>query len=253
MNSAFYTPGAIAEAERPAVDRLHNALVAIFTVYKEFKAGLPTKLVMPDPSKDEFGSITAPIRAELLKLLLPRYLGSPPDLKANPDEGVQEFLQRVLADAVKKEDFLLAARARDTQMLLRDGKAPDWKENSEAALYVTAHNQELAGQYALAVTSYERALASGNSLIPPKVIGERLAKIKAEHPQEFEEGVTTFLTPRMPVMPPGFPYQNYGPQRPPGPPERPRPTPLPAIVVPAAPSPAGSQSPPTSPSPTAKL
>ena len=253
VTTAFNTPGVVAEAERAAVDRFHNALVEIFTVYQEFNAGLPTKLVIADPSKDEYGSLTAGIRAELMKLVLPRYLGAPPNVKANVDEGVQEFLQRVLAYAVRKEDFLLAARARDTQMLLRDGKTPDWKENSEAALYVTAHNQELAGQYALAVSSYERALASGTDLIPPKVIGERLAKIKADHPQEFAEGVTAFLTPRLPVMPPGFPYGSFGPQRPSGPPGGPGPTPPPALFVPAAsPGPAGSQSPGASPNPTAK-
>jgi hypothetical protein len=30
-------------------------------------------------------------------------------------------------------------------------------------------------------------------LVPPKLIGERLAKIEAEHPQQYEAGLAAFL------------------------------------------------------------
>jgi hypothetical protein len=230
-----------------------GAMTSLSNAFAEFKAGLTTKveIVASDPSRpDKFGPVLAPIRAQVLKLVLPRYLGLPATLAPKPEEGVHEFLDRVVDLAVKKSDFLLAAHTRDTQIILREGKMPEANQPSQAALYVTAHNQEVAGQYDLAVASYQHALASGTDLIPPNVIGDRLARIKAEHPKEFATGLEAFLTPRMPAIPPEL--MNYFPGGPPGPPRRPGPPQNPVMQVPAVspspftfPAPAPSSAPPS--------
>jgi hypothetical protein len=244
MTALFNTPNQIKGEERTALQQFIGAMTALANAYAEFKAGLTTKLeiVAADPSRpDKFGPVLAPIRAQVLKLVLPRYLSLPAALAPKPDESVHEFLDRVVDQALKKSDFLLAAHARETQIILREKKMPETLRPSQAALYVTAHNQEVAGQYDLAVTSYQRALASGTDLIPPKIIGDRLARIKAEHPKEFAAGLEAFLTPRLPAIPPEF--ANYFPSRPPGPPRRPDPPQHPVMQVPAAsPSPANSTS-----------
>ncbi|PYI94363.1 MAG: hypothetical protein DME97_02590 [Verrucomicrobia bacterium] len=229
MTALFNTPNQVKGEERTALQHFIGAMTSLSNAYAEFKAGLTTKLeiVASDPSRpDKFGPVLAPIRAQVLKLVLPRYLGLPPALAPKPDEGVQEFLDRV--------------------------KMPEINRPSQAALYVTAHNQEIAGQYDLAVASYQRALASGTDLIPPKVIGDRLARIKAEHPTEFAAGLEAFLTPRMPAIPPEF--MNYFPGGLPGPPRRPGPPQNPVMQVPAAspspftfPAPAPSSGPPSKP------
>ena len=260
MTALFNKPDHIRGEERSALQRFIASLTGLANAYHEFKAGLATKLeiVASVPSgPDKFAAVIAPVRAQIIKLVLPRYLGLPPTMTPKPDEGIHEFLDRVGQDAVKKGDFLLAARARETQITLRDGKAPEVRENSQAALYVAAHNQEIAGQYALAVASYQKALATGSDLVPPKIIGDRLARIKAAHPKEFETGMETFLTPRMPpeflktFLGPGFPpHGPHGPQGPPGP-RRPGPPQNAVLEVPpvkASPSP--SASPPSASTPS---
>ena len=119
-----------------------------------------------------------------------------------------------------------------------EGTHKDPNAKSQAELFVSANNQEIAGQYSLAVLSYEQALASGTDLVPPKIIGERLAAIKADHLQEFQQGLDLYLTPPTPRYPAGYPYppgypypQGY---RPGMPMERPTPPPIPVLPVPAA-------------------
>jgi hypothetical protein len=247
MTALYKTPNQVTGEERIALSNFIAAMSSLANSYAEFKAGLTTKIeiVATDHVRDQFGPVLVPIRAQILKLVLPRYLGLPPDFKPKPDEAVQEFLDRVIDDAVKKGDFLLAAQGRETQTVLRQGKVPDTKESSQAALFIAAHNQEVASQYALAVTSYQRALATGTDVIPPKIIGDRLAKIKAEHPQEFASGLDTFLTPRMPELPPGF-SEMYLPPNAQRSPHRPGPPQSTILQVPAPP--AASETPSPAPS-----
>ena len=251
-------PGRLSQTDRPEVQRLHQSVTALSNAYQEFMAGLPTRLdvMMPDDARyDQYIAITAPVRAQLIKLMLPRYLGLPAGFTAKPEEGTQEFLQRIISDALAKKDFVLAAHAREAQLLLRDGRNARTAENSQSSLFITARNQETAGQYSLAVTSYQRALAAGTDIVPAKLIGEHLARIKAEHPQEFQKGLDEYITPRMALPPPGYGFPNgffpghpHGAPGPPGrPPGPPAPSPPPALAIPAV-SPAASAVPSPSPS-----
>lgn len=245
-----------------SIDDLLKTLLPLDAAYKGFKAGLAVDIEIPSGNLDtsNLENELIPLRAELITLALPRYLGLPPESKAKPGEGAYDFLERIEAEAIANSDFLLAAQVRDTEHLLVEGKqfdpnarftpqpymavvnqqAATSDEKAQARLFVTAHNQDEAGQYALAVASYERALASGTDLVPPSLIGKQLAAIKSQHPDDFQHGLDLFF--QMPTnnrffgYPPGFPTQRRGMQ--------PVPTPAPALSVPvASPIPKSSASP----------
>jgi len=200
-----------------------EALRPLNCSYIEWKAGLPTHIEIASSSQNatSFPKLIVPIRAELIKLVLPRYLGLPSKTKPKPGESAYDFLNQITEEAISKNDYLLASRVREALMLL-DGASTNRNIQTQGALFVTAHNQETAGQYALAVKSYQQALASGTDLVPPKIIGERLDAIKSEHPQEFAQGLELFLSPPDPRFPPGF---GSG---------RPMQQPMPVLHIPAA-------------------
>jgi hypothetical protein len=56
-------------------------------------------------------------------------------------------------------------------------------------------NQEAAGQYALAVVSYQNALKVSDTTIPAKFIGARLAAIKKDHSEDYDDGMRTLTSP----------------------------------------------------------
>lgn len=51
------------------------------------------------------------------------------------------------------------------------------------------------------MVSYETALKYGADVVPAKHIGERLEKMKAAHPKEFEQGFQRFMAGLQPVPP----------------------------------------------------
>lgn len=204
-------PSRVSPEEMPGLQNTIKSITLLVRAFQEFQAGLPVvlELLLNDPARSEpLGALLSPVRGQLVKLVLGRYVGAPPELKIKPDEGAQEFLDRVIADAVSRADFMLATRARAAQQLLREGKTEVPKERTQAELFINGYNQERAGQFALAVTSYQKALSSGTEIVPPKAIGERLARIKTEYPTEFEEGLQAFLNPHFPTPPPGWVFPN---------------------------------------------
>ncbi len=222
-----------------------KVLADLEQTYREYQAGLSTKIdiIVPPPLHvyQPFQRLTASVRAQVLSLVLPRYLGLPEEVKVRSGEGPYPFLDRVAAEAAERGDYLMAAKAREAQQLLRDGSNRGGLDSSQAGQYIIGRNQESAGQYALAVANYEKALASASELIPAKAIGERLAAIKAEHPSEFQEGFNNYLAPPVPAYPanyPGaFPRGSAFSGRRPGYGEAPPPSPTPpSLAIPAAPA-----------------
>jgi hypothetical protein len=209
-----------------------TALTPLDRTYREDKAGLPTNLESFLTDARMCPNYVMPLRAQLLALVLPRYLGLPEDWKPKSDEGVHAFLDRIVTDAIAKRNYVLAARAREIQYSMKyNGRET---QASQAAVFIAAHNQEEAGQYALAVASYQRALAMGTDVVPPKAIGERLTAIQKEHPAEYQEGMQQFLAPPMPR--PFDPYRS--PYRPAVKPPNPPVFPVPALsATPLAPPP----------------
>jgi hypothetical protein len=78
-------------------------------------------------------------------------------------------------------------------------------------------NQEAAGQYVMAVASYEGALRSTSPFVPVKFIGAHLAAIQKDHPPDYAEGLEQPAVPMYgnpyarPIMP-GYPLYRTFPQ-----------------------------------------
>ena len=179
-----------------------NALVSIERTYREFKAGLPTKIeATPTQTPDRTSAAIMPLRVQLLLLVLPRYLNAPADLVPKSHETVQDYLKRVMDEARARADSALMTRARDVQRFFMSG-FNSFSTDMGTALMTAAKNQETAGQYMLAVISYQNALRNGGEAVPAKLIGEKLAALKAAHPQEYDEAMKNLLAPSRYDYPP---------------------------------------------------
>jgi hypothetical protein len=228
------------QAWRGDARSLIQALARLNNAYQEFNAGMATQIEVLRPSVNELPPLPNPVpevRSQILTLVLPRYLGLSPEVKAKPGEGPSGFLKRISAEAAARGDYQLAARADDTEAYLRYGESLH-ASDSQASLFITAQNQETAGQFVLAVDSYEKALALPFRVVPPKVIGERLAAIKAQHPHEFDQGMDFYRSPAAAMDPRSLmmmQQQRMMMGRPQQPPQRPY-----LSVPPATPSPAAT-------------
>ena len=168
-------------------------LVSIERTYREFQAGLPTKLeAWSTQTPDRTSPAVTPLKVQLLLLVLPRYLDVPADLNPQPRETVQAYLQRIVDQARARADSALMTRARDAQRFFATGYNP-FSIDMATTFMTAAKNQEAAGQYMLAVVSYQNVLRNGGEAAPAKLIGEKLAALKAAHPQEYDEGMKIFL------------------------------------------------------------
>ncbi len=181
-----------------------TTLTPLDRAYHEFKAGLPTNLEVFLMETRYSSNYSMLLRAQVIALVLPRYLGLPEETKPKPGEGLHTFLDRVATDALAKHNYVLAARARQFDYSMKYGSQE--MQGPQAASFIAAQNQEEAQQYAQAVASYQKTLAIGTDVVPVKVIGERLAAIHKEHPMEYQEGLQQFLVP---------PQRNFDPRRPP--------------------------------------
>ncbi|MGZ4966101.1 MAG: hypothetical protein ACXV97_02915 [Chthoniobacterales bacterium] len=178
------------------MDQAHNtinALTPIENAYRNFQAGLPTSLEAGLNQSDQGVVNLTPLRVELVFLMLPRYLGLSPDTKPKAGESVDAFIDRVAALARERGDIALLKRTHDAKRALSRGSHV-WNESGLMA-FVSGQNQEAAGQYMLAVISYQNALRSGGDDISPKLIGQKLDAIKAAHPEDYEKGMARFFNP----------------------------------------------------------
>jgi hypothetical protein len=168
--------------------------------YRDFNAGLPVNLEVFSSTNDSPGQnakIDFPrLRADLLILVLPRYLAIQDAAKANEKEPVDAYLGRLLSDAKAKGNVTACQRIRDLQQTL--GRSNRYSTDDAGALrdYASGQNQLAAHQYMLAVISLQSSLKSGSDLLPVDKIGGQLEAIKSEHPEEFKQGMTEFLTQR---------------------------------------------------------
>lgn len=173
-----------------------RSLNELDVAYRSFKAGLPTQVAVFPPisaAADPGLAFLTPVRAQLVALLLPRYLGLPEREKVPPGQKPDEFLAQVASKARRDRDFLLLARAQSVLELFQQGSSGTGVGNSQAALYATGVAQQEGSEWALAVISFEKALATGSNLVPAQAIGERLHYLKAMHPQEYQQGMDSYL------------------------------------------------------------
>lgn len=146
-----------------------------------------------------FEKFIAPVRDQVVALALPGYIGLAAGVQPHPGEMPDPFLQRIAAEAAARGDYTIAARAIATSRWLRDATRSRYSgfETAQAAYFVNAGRQEAVHRYVEAVKEYEFALACPVTLVPPTLIGRRLASIKAAHPQEYQLGLDSYLTPPM--------------------------------------------------------
>jgi len=169
-----------------------GGLSQLVSAYANSRNGLPTTFdVTPNNGSNandspEFGRV----RAMVIIYLLPRYVGSNA-LPPNPDETVNSYLNRSIEAAAAKEDWISLQRLMEAQVKIAGNNAIP----SGTRAFLAGMNQEGAGQYALAVASYQSALANPDDYLPVKVVGERLAGIKKDHAAEYEEGSKRYLNP----------------------------------------------------------
>jgi hypothetical protein len=218
----------------PAVKSLKAAnsyefsrLAQMASLYAQARNGLPVSLDLP------FDGNPAPelvrIKSMLFVYLLPRFIGNDA-LTLNPNETVGDYLKRSIEAVEAKQDWSSFLRIIEAEAKIAgtNGSSPGTHS------FLVGVNQEMAGQYAQAVTAYQGALSQPDDYLPSKLIGDRLAAIKKNHPAEFDEGMKRFLTPPTPVS---FSTYSYG-MRPgmPGYPIAPG-YPTPAVVPAAGPAP----------------
>ncbi|MDB6079948.1 MAG: hypothetical protein JWO82_3695 [Akkermansiaceae bacterium] len=186
-----------------------ESLTVIDKIYRAYLAGAPFTLEIDSHystsqlSSEVFARI-AELKVMLLRQVLPRYIEAPAGTVPKADETPVDFLNRVTAEARNSGDPRLALRARDAKRALvhsyGSGDDPYAIQG-----YLAAQNQEAAGQFSLAVASYQQALKSGSDLISPEVIGKRLEAIKSAHPEEYQRGLDAFLKPAVIMSPPTGP------------------------------------------------
>ena len=193
-----------------------------------------------------WGDNISRIEAMELLVILPHYLGTEVSEPPKGNETVTAYLDRLAADASTGGNLPLLQRALAMKVALgttRDstnGPAPGTQQ------FLAGLSLDAGGQYEPAVIAYEHALTGPDVFLPVKIVSDRLAAIKAAHPDEFQKGLTAFLTPPEPVSPYGNPmlppWARPTPFNPYAPYNRPvTPLPLPmTITIPATSAPAAA-------------
>jgi hypothetical protein len=257
--------GALRQAD-PQAQQAYNRLYPLVQIYTSIKAGLPANINTTLMQNNGYGPDVSPelltkLEVFFLQHYFDSYKGTPPA----PDEKPQAFVNRVIADAISREDWPLLKKALSGQAYLNQISGFGMYAGNNSSGFddlLAGLNQEAASQYALAVVSYESALKVPDTTIPAKLIGEKLVAIQKDHPKEFEDGMQMVISPPAPRYYPGmnpamYPGMAYRPGMP-GYPGNPQSSVLsiPAattnqVTAPAPPS-ASTNQPPATPTPPAK-
>lgn len=194
------TQEASAQGYGEALQPLRNligSLEQINRCYQDYKAGLPANLpfnAFGDSGAEPAAPALSKLRAEMLLLVIPRYVGAPEGTSAKPGERPDQLLSRLENEASARADYGVAQKAAELRRMLASRNNPYQRMEPDAfGALIAARNQEAAGQYMFAVISYQAALGGNSAAIPAKLIGEHLAALQSEHPKEYEAGVERYL------------------------------------------------------------
>lgn len=131
---------------------------------------------------------TIRLRSLLLAEVLPRYLEVSGNGEVKPGENPSQFLMRLVDEATANGDWDKVQRVLDAYRLSAFAmRAPAWLQGeiTACAAFVSGQNFEKAGQFSLAVLSYQNVLKQTGKHVPLKEAGEHLAAISKKHPQAF--------------------------------------------------------------------
>ena len=208
-------------------------------LYGQAKNGLPVSLdFKPQYMNGTPEPALARIEAMVLRYLLPLYLGTgaPP---LSPGEQVDDYLARVATAAETAQNWALLQHVIDARIKIANvQQTPLGTQQFLAGL-----SQEMAGQYARAVTDYQTALSEPDTFTPPQLIADRLAAIKKDHASDYDDGMKAYVHPPTPSYSIGYP--GYNPYMRFGTPGYPSlfPVPTPAAAPAAAPTVPAAKSP----------
>jgi len=221
------------------LQNVYNQLSTVSMNYEEMKAGLPTGSNVNFDFNPGPLSVPSAIRTQLLLFEMQTafawFKGPPP----TPQEKPMDYVDRVIADALNRQDWDLLKAAEAARGTLTRNSTLGFSGMYAGGLdsFIAGTHLETAGQYSLAVRSYETALQSTDSSVPVKVIGDRLAAIQRDHAKEFAEGMQLTTNPPQPRY---LPYPGRVPGMP-SPYPNPYPYPMPGMTnTPAAAAPAAT-------------
>jgi hypothetical protein len=190
-----------------------NALAPMVGTYNSVKAGLPTNFNL-NFNYDNGAGISAALQAQLLIFALQHYLDAYKGAAPSAGERPQDFVSRVVADAIAREDWSLLQKALNAQGYLNHTSIFGMYAANVGVINIDnlmiGLNQETAGQYALAVVSYQTALKMPDTIVPAKLIGDKLDAIKKAHPKEYDDGMQMLIAPPVRYYPgqvPNLPYR----------------------------------------------
>jgi hypothetical protein len=177
----------------------YQSLTQMEDAYRNLRAGLPASTAMNFGYPNGPLEVPAGVRAQLLNLAMQSrfetYKGPPAAL----DEKPADYVNRVVADAISREDWELLRRAESARQALTQNPGLTWGASATSvdSIVAGAHLEE-AGQYALAVQSYEAALKTNDPDVPAKILGDKLAAIQRNHPKEYADGLEMTESPPAP-------------------------------------------------------
>ena len=172
----------------------------------DVEAGLPVTLDLKAAvSGHAYGDDISRIENMELLALLPYYLETHNSNPPKPGETVVSYLERLETEADAAGNLALLQRA----LSVHDGldQAEDQNQNAPdvTSIFLGGLSQDAAGEYEQAVATYEKALQTYSPLLSAKIVGDRLAAIKAAHPNEYAKGLADALVPPLPNVQPGMP------------------------------------------------
>lgn len=199
-----------------AVNQFISALLPMNKAYQDFKAGLTPSIDWANnrSALDYGAAIASRYTAELLLIIIPRYVGAPEGTHANPGESPVQLLNRLSIAERDKGNIPGALRGREALRMLDHMTSNNGIDSSAINTFIVAQNQYDAEQFMLAVVSYQNALKAGSDFVPAKLIGERLKTIQTNDPAEYAAGLERFLNPQMPNRGEGYPARPDRPNAP---------------------------------------
>ncbi len=182
-----------------AQQEIFTTLKRIDITYRDFLAGLPVRADIfqksNEPSEATGLPVIAKLRADLLRLALPRMLELPAETLLGKDEDIDAFMTRATHEAIRRDDIAAAIRIRDMRHYIVKASTYGNKDSQALSGYASARLQAEAKQWMLAVISLQETLKSGCDFIPAAKVGELLETIRKEHPEEYEKGMKIVLAP----------------------------------------------------------
>ena len=174
-----------------------NELSQMRSNYDDIKAGLPVQSNVAYNYNQNGITVPPVLRTQMLLLMLQTRFDSYKGPSPQPGEKPTDYVARVMADATTRQDWALLRDADSARNTLTQNNGLGYNISSFGGVesIISGSHQEEAGQFALAVRSYEQALQSDDPALPAKIIGDKLAAIQRDHPKEFADGMQLTVSP----------------------------------------------------------